>query len=152
MKVGYTQAEVYLYNQGFEDAPLIRWGDYRRQVELHLNEETYYIAYGSNLDQARLEERVGPVKVFAKGHLEGFSLVFNKRNPDGSASANLRNAGNEARVPFVAYFLPKGMAQLDELDLFECVPGCYRRFCFPFSISPGGSSILVSRLSVQNDR
>ena len=127
------KAWTYLYNQDASSFPAIASGDYRRQIEVFLNDDTFYIAYGSNLNIERLENRVGSVAVAAKGYLEDFRLVFNKSNGDGSAFANLQSAPG-LRVPFVAYHLPHGLDQLHLLDTYEGVPECYRRIVYPFPL------------------
>jgi gamma-glutamylcyclotransferase (GGCT)/AIG2-like uncharacterized protein YtfP len=48
-----------------------------------------YFAYGSNLDRARLHERVGEARVHGVARLDGQRLAFNKRGRDGSGKANL---------------------------------------------------------------
>lgn len=123
----------YLYNQDPMPFSRISSGDYRQHVEIFLNDETYYIAYGSNLNPERLKRRVGDVEVGPKGYLDGFRLVFNKTNEDGSGCANLQSASGH-QVPFVAYRLPEGLDQLHLLDIHEGVPHCYRRIVFPFPL------------------
>ena len=131
----HLNAFAYLYNQDTSVFSRISSGDYRQLVEIFTNEETFYIAYGSNRNPDRLKQRIGPIAVGAKGYLDDFRLVFNKANGDGSACANLQSAQGH-RVPFVAYRLPEGLDQLYLLDVFEGVPDSYRRIVFPFPLGP----------------
>ena len=48
-----------------------------------------YIAYGSNLHVARIQQRLDAVAVRGVVPLPGWSLKFNKRGTDGSAKCNL---------------------------------------------------------------
>lgn len=55
-----------------------------------------YFGYGCALNQALLEFRVNcPVKFICKGELKHYKLQFNRKNPCGSARANLVHADNE---------------------------------------------------------
>lgn len=49
-----------------------------------------YFAYGSNLQTARLRERVPSARVLGAHLLEGFRFTLDKPGRDGSAKANLR--------------------------------------------------------------
>lgn len=135
------EAYVYLYNQESSRRDAIPGGDYRRFVARLLNSETFYIAYGSNLNPSRLEDRIGHAEASMKGYLDDFSLVFNKDNGNGSSCANLQSAPG-CRVPFVAYRLPEGQDQLHLLDVFEGAPESYRRIVFPFPIGMDGKNAL----------
>jgi gamma-glutamylcyclotransferase (GGCT)/AIG2-like uncharacterized protein YtfP len=125
---------VYLYNHEVASRDPIKHGDYRRFIELHENNETYYIAYGSNLNQSRLEDRIGSVRVLTRGTIDGFELCFNKGNVDGSSYANIKAGQPGARLPFVAYLLPEGLSQIVMLDGYEGAPNTYRRLAFPFPL------------------
>ncbi len=125
---------VYIYNGEVASSERIKHGDYRRFVELFENNETYYIAYGSNLNQARLESRIGQVGVLARGYIDGFELCFTKGNVDGTSYANIKAGHPDAQSPFVAYVLPGGLSQIEILDVFEGAPGTYRRIAFPFPL------------------
>jgi gamma-glutamylcyclotransferase (GGCT)/AIG2-like uncharacterized protein YtfP len=129
-----SDAFVYFFNREWHDSDdtrRIESGDYRLEVASRSQGETYYIAYGSNLDPDRLERRIGTCHAVTKGYLKDFELVFNKGNYDGSACANLRCAPGD-RVPFVAYHLPGGRDQLKALDSFEGVSDSYYQTSYPF--------------------
>ena len=51
--------------------------------------DVIYFAYGSNLDQIQVVQRIGDVELVGVGYIEGYSLAFNKRGIDGTAKANL---------------------------------------------------------------
>lgn len=133
---------VYLYNREVASREQIKHGDYRRFIELHENNETYYIAYGSNLNQERLENRIGSVHVTTRGYIEGFELCFNKGNVDGTSYANIKAGEPDVRLPFVAYELPDGLGQIDLLDGYEGAPSSYRRIAYPFPMQGSSGSKL----------
>lgn len=136
-----TDAEVYLYNEEMAASQRISHGDYRNHVALQQSQNTFYVAYGSNLNQERLESRIGKVSVATRGYLAGYQLCFNKANHDGSACANLRYTGS-GDLPFVAYRLAEGFQQIRELDGHEGVPVAYRRLCLPFPTGNGNQHAL----------
>lgn len=136
-----TEAEVYLYNEEVAASPRLCHGDYRGHAVLQHTRNTFYVAYGSNLNQERLESRIGKVTVATRGYLAGYQLYFNKKNPDGSACANLRYTGS-GELPFVAYRLNGGFEQIRELDAHEGVPEAYRRLCLPFPTGNGNQHAL----------
>ena len=124
---------MYRYNRPSERPP-IEHGDYRRFLlecgdpDLH-----WVVAYGSNLDQSRLEARVGPVyPQVMHGALPDLRLVFNKRSgrfPD-RGFANLQHAPGEETTA-VAYRLTT--EQMITLDGYEGVDsGHYLRVGLPF--------------------
>lgn len=54
----------------------------------------YYFAYGSNMLQRRLTERIGSVALMGTGVLAGYQLRFHKRSRDGSGKCNLHFTGH----------------------------------------------------------
>jgi gamma-glutamylcyclotransferase (GGCT)/AIG2-like uncharacterized protein YtfP len=84
-----------------------------------------YFAYGSNMNQQRLEERVGPVVNLGVTTLSGFVLMFNA-GYDDNRFANIKMTGlSKDVVQGVLYELtPK---QLRMLDKFEGAPYYYQR-------------------------
>lgn len=54
----------------------------------------YYFAYGSNMLQRRLTERIGSVALTGTGALAGYQLRFHKRSRDGSGKCNLYFTGH----------------------------------------------------------
>jgi hypothetical protein len=53
-----------------------------------------YFAYGSNMLDARLRERVKSARPVGVGCLSGYQLRFNKRSTDGSSKCNVVATGN----------------------------------------------------------
>ena len=75
-----------------------------------------YFAYGSNLKEGRMRQRVPSARTETVAFLDHHRLVCNKRGRDGSAKANLaRDAGH--RVWGVLYRIEPGHLTL--LDRFE---------------------------------
>ncbi len=59
-------------------------------ANVSMDDHFLYFGYGSSLNLALLEFRVNePVIFFEKGTLKNHALRFNRRNPDGTARANL---------------------------------------------------------------
>ena len=89
-------------------------------------ESPWYFAYGSNLAQGRLEERVGAVTVGGQATLAGHRLSFHKPGRDGSGKCTISPCGDVESgdcVFGVIYALSR--EQGVRLDRFEG-PG-YRR-------------------------
>ena len=134
-----TKAYTYFYNaSNLDDYFEIVCGDYRRHILS--SKPTWYIAYGSNMSQARLDTRVKDIKEVRSGYLEGFELVFNKQTTNGNAYANIKYRGAGYRCPFVAYLIDED--QLDELDYVEGEPIHYVRLGMPFTPSNSGNLLL----------
>ena len=78
----------------------------------------HYFAYGSNLWQPRLEERVGGVTVATVGSIVGFDLRFHKVGRDGTGKADAFHTGSPGhRVWGVAYLLTdEQLGALDEIE------------------------------------
>ena len=124
------KAFTYFYNDSNLDGFYkIVSGDYRRHILS--TKPIWYIAYGSNMSQDRLLDRVGKIKEVCAGYLEGFELVFNKKGDNGSTYANIKYRGGGFRCPFVAYLIDKD--QLQRLDGFEGESRHYVRLGLPFS-------------------
>lgn len=55
-----------------------------------------FFGYGSSLNPTLVEFRINqPVKILGKAELKGYTLKFNRKNPDGSARGNLTQAEND---------------------------------------------------------
>jgi gamma-glutamylcyclotransferase (GGCT)/AIG2-like uncharacterized protein YtfP len=109
----------------------IHHGCYRRYQGEQDEEGSWLIAFGSNLNQHRLESRVGKVGEGRAGWIPNFRLVFNKRSNPGSREtfANIQYQPN-ARTPAVARWLDQ--SQLHQLDEFEGTPHHSLRMVIPF--------------------
>ena len=78
----------------------------------------FYFAYGSNMANTRLEERVGSIQCCGKATLKNYVIRFNKKGSDGSGKANIAKKENSS-VEGVLFQL--SMKQLKKLDRFEGV-------------------------------
>ena len=97
---------------------------------------TWYFAYGSNMNLARMQERLTPKGVVlgrrVAGRLDGWKLTFDKvaRDPKGSGAGNIVPALNGGLVHGTLNELPS--AGFDVLDVFEGVAaGHYERRTVP---------------------
>lgn len=133
------QAHTYVYNQSLAGLASVPQGEYRRYLLEQEIDWQWYIAYGSNLNGARLRERVGPPKEVTTGVLEGWRLVFNKQGQQGNVFANLVPGTAEDACPFAAYLLDP--EQFQTLDAFEGAPNHYIRLGMPF-VETAGDAML----------
>jgi hypothetical protein len=87
----------------------------------------YYFAYGSNMNQARMQGRDMRVKSVHAGWLDGFGLRFNKasRRDSKLACANMVWARAE-RIQGLLYEL-ESIAEIEKLDPHEGAPWRYSR-------------------------
>lgn len=94
-------------------------------------ERHYYFAYGSNMNPDRVRKREMPFEEYHPGVLDGYRLVFNKRNErhPGAASANVVEAPNDW-VEGVLYRLPAPEG-IHAMDPFEGYPVRYDRQRLP---------------------
>ncbi|WP_068826882.1 gamma-glutamylcyclotransferase family protein [Pseudomonas sp. BMS12] len=90
---------------------------------------TYYFAYGSNMNPARMQARGLRVEEALAGRLAGYALCFNKRAHDhpGRGYANIRHQAG-AVVEGVLYRLA-GADEILKMDPFEGTPVYYSREC-----------------------
>lgn len=130
-----VDAQVYVYQRDVTTQPLISHGDYRRYLQEKQEEPHWYLAYGSNMSSERLLARIYRVHDLQVGYLEGYQLVFNKKNLRWGTAANLSYRGHGYRCPFVAYGLD--LADLQQLDLHEGEPSHYVRLGLPFTTKSG---------------
>ncbi|MEO4049269.1 gamma-glutamylcyclotransferase family protein [Pseudomonas sp. CAU 1711] len=101
---------------------------------------TYYFAYGSNMNPARMQARGLRVVEALAGHLPGYRLCFDKRAHDhpGRAYANIRHS-HAGRVEGVLYRLADE-AEMLKLDHFEGTPVFYSRERMPIETARGALS------------
>ncbi|ART64802.1 gamma-glutamylcyclotransferase [Kushneria marisflavi] len=86
----------------------------------------FYFAYGSNMNAARMQARVGDTRRRMSGTLEGWQLYFDKASRiDGVAHANVRKEAG-GQVEGVLYEL-NHPAQIRDMDPFEGHPAEYCR-------------------------
>lgn len=92
-----------------------------------------YFAYGSNLSQKRLEERVGKVKCLGSYALQDYQMLFNKDGSDGSAKANIVAKPGETAWGRVYQMSPQqklildgyeGLGESYRLDWFQVWDDC----------------------------
>lgn len=126
-----VKAYSYFYLHDLKEALQIACGDYRRERLEQLTPQ-WYIAYGSNMNSARLRKRLGPdcIKAVETGYLEGYELRFNKKADNGGVYANLAYRGSGYQCPFAAYLISKN--DIDRLDQYEGEPRHYIRLGLPF--------------------
>lgn len=93
--------------------------------------ESYYFAYGSNMNPDRVRRRKMLFDTYRGGVLEGYRLAFNKRSEKipGAAAANVESAP-EYRVEGLLYRLIEP-GQIEIMDVFEGYPSRYRRELLP---------------------
>ncbi|MCB1674597.1 MAG: gamma-glutamylcyclotransferase, partial [Pseudomonadales bacterium] len=131
-------AWTYFFNGELSNKNIITCGDYRRYVQELSRESFWYIAYGSNMDIERLEQRIGKPKDSVAIVLDGYKLTFNKRDGNGDVYANLM-CHLEAKTPAVAWRIDA--EQLAKLDYFEGTPLHYLRIGFAFQHPTEGASL-----------
>lgn len=81
-----------------------------------MNKRLLYFAYGSNMSEARLNERNITFNFNAVGRLTGYKLSFNMRCSDGSAKVNIMESPGDV-VWGVLYQIK--VEDLRKLDQFE---------------------------------
>lgn len=91
-----------------------------------------YFAYGSNMDQERLEDRVGKVRRVGVSRLHGWKLTFNC-GQGARRFANIVMTGDYRNdmVEGVVYEMED--VQLKRLDGFEGNPYAYQRLEYPYN-------------------
>lgn len=91
-----------------------------------------YFAYGSNMNQERLESRVGKVKKVGTARLFGWKLTFNcGRNAWRFANIIMTGLYGQDMVEGIVYELDE--KQLKKLDEFEGSPYAYQRIIHPYN-------------------
>lgn len=120
---------TYFYNGDITGCNPIACGDYRRYIMENTSDDQWYLAYGSNMNQKQMIDRVGTCKQVIAGYLNGYQLVFNKCAEDGGVAANI-GYFEGYRCPVVAYRLTE--EQLNELDFYEGAGTHYIRLGLQF--------------------
>ena len=123
------EAITYYYNGDITGCNPITCGDYRRYIMENTPDDQWYLAYGSNMNQKQMIDRVGTCKQVIAGYLSGYQLVFNKCAEDGGVAANI-GYFKGYRCPVVAYRLTE--EQLNELDFYEGAGTDYIRLGLQF--------------------
>lgn len=130
-------AWTYFFNGDLSNKNIITSGDYRRYIQESSRESFWYIAYGSNMDIARLEQRIDKPQDSVAIMLDGYKLTFNKSGGD-VVYANLM-CHAEVKTPAVAWRIDA--KQLAKLDYFEGTPLHYLRIGFAFQHPTEGASL-----------
>lgn len=86
-----------------------------------------YFAYGSNMSQSRLEERVGKVTKVGTRTINGWKLTFNAGNERAFVNMEVSININDFVEGVVYELTPR---QLRRLDTFEGAPYLYQRVVF----------------------
>jgi gamma-glutamylcyclotransferase len=79
----------------------------------------YYFAYGSNMLQQRLEERVGRVRRIGTGFLDGYRMKFNCAAIQGRDSMSFANVGRQDGQRAFGVIYELTARQLVILDEYE---------------------------------
>ena len=85
---------------------------------------SWYFAYGSNMNRAQMLSRAGQILEEQPARLENYELAFDKKARGGAATANIHLAPGKT-VHGVLYNVPEAVYR--NLDRFEGVPEHYRR-------------------------
>lgn len=96
----------------------------------------YYFAYGSNLYQSRLLERVPSARFIALGHLQGYQLQFHKVGLDQSGKANIQATGQPDDIVWGAVF-QMDLSERSSLDQAESLGVGYERQYLSISTAEG---------------
>jgi gamma-glutamylcyclotransferase len=78
--------------------------------------DSWYFAYGSNLDPKRKENRTGPIREARVAVLDGYDIVFNKRGKDGSGKANIVPRKAETVWGIAFRCSPGALSDLDKCE------------------------------------
>ncbi len=93
----------------------------------------YYFAYGSNMNESRLINRVGRYYNKQKGTLDGYELCFDKPNITKTNSyANIRKSKNSI-VEGIVYTLTR--KQIEMMNIYEGCPDHYGIHTFDVKIN-----------------
>jgi len=96
----------------------------KKLTKADLEQKVLYFCYGSNMNQKRIEARVGPVTFVTTYNLEGYALVFNAGEYNNFANIiQSKNDYCEGVIYEMTY------EQLRKLDMFE---GLYKRIKFKY--------------------
>lgn len=115
----HQAVKVYVerYRQELREDRVLQQAFLRRMDDICGIRRKYYFAYGSNMDQQRLQSRVRIVHQAFIGVLPGYRFTYNKISKiDGTAKANIGEAAEQA-VYGVCYELDEeGLEMLDQFE------------------------------------
>lgn len=97
-----------------------------------------YFAYGSNMNERRLQERVPGSRKVGTGFLRNHEFLFSGFSKTWNGSVGNVAPKRGARVFGVLYELPEG--GIDKLDRFEGYPRAYQRKTAPIHPIPSGAA------------
>ncbi|OLS02569.1 AIG2-like family protein [Tissierella creatinophila DSM 6911] len=106
-------------------------GPVRKMKEV-IDVKKLYIAYGSNLNLEQMEFRCPGAKVYGKGSLKGYHLLF-KGSPNNAYLTIEPKVGSE--VPVVVWSIEK--ADELSLDRYEGYPNFYYKENIPVELERG---------------
>jgi cation transport regulator ChaC len=101
-----------------------------------LPDDSWYFAYGSNLDPVRKEDRTGGIREARSARLRGFRFAFNKKGNDGSGKANIVSDSGGEVWGVVYRCSAKALAAMDRM---EGVPDHYERQAVEVVLDSGES-------------
>jgi len=87
--------------------------------------DSWYFAYGSNLDSGQKERRTGPTREARIARLKGYDIAFNKRTNSGTGAANIVRRKAETVWGVVFRCSPETLVKMDGYERTE--GGDYRR-------------------------
>lgn len=100
----------------------------------------YYLAYGSNMAESRLQQRIGSAVKIGLVHLPGHRLTFaNASTKDGSAKCNALFT-DEPNHRVIAVLYRMSAAEKPLLDQFEGLGVEYRDAFIPIRLPDGNSA------------
>ena len=88
-------------------------------------DDSWYFAYGSNLDPSRKEVRTGQLREARVARLDGYDIAFNKRGGVGRSYANIVRHDANTVWGVVYRCSPEALASLDKYEGVD--GGHYRR-------------------------
>ena len=99
---------------------------------------TFYIAFGSNLNQAQMKHRCPTANIIGASVLEGYQLLFRGRSDGAHATIEKQEGGT---VPVLVWELKP----LDEqrLDNYEGYPTYYRKETVKVKIGKSAKDVMV---------
>uniref|UniRef100_A0A7S1R3E4 gamma-glutamylcyclotransferase n=1 Tax=Neobodo designis TaxID=312471 RepID=A0A7S1R3E4_NEODS len=114
-----------------------------------------YFAYGSNMSETQLADRVGQPKSVWTGALQSYRLRFNKlARDDTSAFANVEYVPGDENAVTLGKVYALSARQLSEMDMYEGAPTHYSRRVLLVRVfdGPKDGPIVAASLNFNNVR
>jgi gamma-glutamylcyclotransferase (GGCT)/AIG2-like uncharacterized protein YtfP len=107
--------------------------------------DSWYFAYGSNLDPDRKVYRTGQIREARVARLDGYDFAFNKRGDSGTGYANIVRQDAKTVWGVVYRCNPKALATLDRYEGVQS--GHYRRTVVRVRCKRGGEVDAVTYIA-----